>query len=98
MSYYLESLSWNVAGQEIWPVLSSLNENQLIRGFKQDFERAWTAIEHDSPRDCLETAINYYREQGGCLPLVLSEDARRILLIENQQAFELYRITKDMES
>lgn len=91
MKYYLASLSWNVAGQEIWPVWS---KNDIgLGGFKQDFERAWEPVEHDTPMDCLATARDIIPNAQLCL----SHDESEVLIIEQDRAEKLYRIERDME-
>jgi len=88
-------MSWNVAGQEIWPVLCV---NDLgLKAWKQDFEHRvyWTPIEHESARECLKTA----REMLPGSILYLNENESKILIVadDHMMAF-LWRITKDNES
>ena len=91
---YVETMSWNVAGQVIWPVLAKNDLGQT--SFVQDFQCRvyWSPIGHKTALECLNSA----RERIPNAQLVLSEDETKILIIEDDRACELYRITKDTEA
>ena len=89
MSYYLESKNWNLLGDVLWECLSE-NE-QGDRAFKQDFQRAWTALAFKTPREALQAARQYLGHDN----VYLNEAGDRIMVVYEDEVLESFRITTD---
>jgi hypothetical protein len=94
--FYVEHIDWTVSGATIWPVLCKHAETNAL-AFKQDFEArtVWQALEHETPRQALDSARMFINQTTKDKHLVLSEDETEILLVEPNQVFTMYRITSE---
>lgn len=85
MKYFIETKSWNIAGDIIFPVLS---EYEGKYSFVQDFQRAWTALEFNSEYD----ALNFVRAMYPEKIFYLGNDKSEIFSIVDDEVFEHFKI------
>ena len=93
-SYYVEQKGWTIGDSECRLILSKNNEDVI--GWKQYFQRAWTALDFNSPVKALEYIRSMYPGES----YFLNEEHSKILVLVSKdyiaESFILTHISNDL--